>query len=521
VNILFVAAEVAPYVSVGGLSQVMYFLPQALRELGHDVRIFTAKYGAMDETAPNGKTWKFHTEVNKLAVPIDDSDPDCKSIICNVKSILNEDGQPITYFLENREYYELRANVFGYRDDHIRFALLSKGCLEWLKHNKEIGDQEQWWPDIIHIHDWHTGYFADLARKNSKYTAILEKTPIVMTVHNFSFQGNYDFRFGPREEFDDGQSQLAPLNTSKMQSQNALKRGMLYSDAINTVSQTHAVEVLTPEYAEGLDTTLHQVREKFTGILNGLDTQEFNPSTDKRIKKTFNANSFIKAREENKKELQRTFNLSLDTNRPLFAIAGRLAKQKGWDLIVEVLPHLLAQRPDVQVVALGSGDDRYRLELSVLQKNFPGQIGLHLRPDFRLPRKIYAGADCVIIPSLFEPGGIVALEALRYGAVPLVRRTGGLNDIIKDFDPNTKTGNGFSFKNIDAWALYGSIFEVLSIYKHQRLWKTLVKNCLECDFSWEHAAEEYDHWYRKVIKERKATATRKPVLYETPLNELN
>jgi starch synthase len=515
VNILFVAAEVAPYVSVGGLSQVMYFLPQALRNLGHDVRVFTAKYGAMDETAPNGKSWKFHTEANKLAVPIDSTTEDCKSIICNVKSVYGEDGQPITYFLENREYYELRANVFGYRDDHIRFALLSKGALEWLRHIMEIGDADHWWPDIIHIHDWHTGYFSDLARKNIRYSSFLEKTPIVMTVHNFSFQGNYDYRYGPKDDFDDGHSILAPLNTFKMQTQNALKRGILYADAINTVSQTHAVEVLTPEYAEGLDETLYQVREKFTGILNGLDTTAFDPATDKNIKKQFTSRSFVRAREENKKELQRIFNLPIDVQRPLFAVAGRLAKQKGWDLIVEVLPHLLSQRPDIQIVALGSGDDRYRLELSVLQKSFQGQIGLHLRPDFRLPRKLYAGADVVIIPSLFEPGGIVALEALRYGAVPLVRRTGGLSDIVKDFDTNTKSGNGFSFKNIDAWALYGSIFEVLTIYKHQKLWRTLVRNCLESDFSWNHAALEYDHWYRKVVKERKQSNLRPQALYDT------
>ena len=501
-KILFLAAEVAPYVSVGGLSQVMYFLPTALRAMGHDVRIFTPKYGTMDETAPKGN-WKLHTEVNKLAVPIDENADTGKSILCNVKSHRDSHNKVLAYFLENREYYELRANVFGYRDDHTRFALLSKGCLEWLYQMKEL-HEDAWWPDVIHAHDWHTGYFADLARRTPRYSALFAKTALAFTVHNFSFQGNYDFRYASKEDYDFGRTLIAPLTSPELQKQNALKRGLLNSDAINTVSETHAFEVLTPEYAEGLDTVLQEVRGKLTGILNGLDTQKFNPKTDKLIKKRFNAQSFMTAREENKKELQKAFGLSVNPQRPLLAFCGRLAKQKGLDLLVEVLPHLLAERPEVQIIFLGSGDERYRLELTVLKKNFPDQIGLHLRPDFRLPRKIFAGADMMLMPSLFEPGGIVALEALRYGSVPIVRRTGGLNDIISDFDPSSKLGNGFSFKRRDPWALFGTIVEALTIYKQQKLWKALVTNCLSCDFSWEHAAKEYESWYRRIVKEHKS-----------------
>jgi len=495
-KILFVAAEVAPFVSVGGLSQVMYFLPKALARLGHDVRIFTAKYGAMDDNAPkNG--WNLETEFSQLAVP---TGAEHEGIICNVKSYTDKRTKLKTYFLENREYYELRANVFGYKDDHIRFGLLSKGSLEWLMRQK---DTNGWFPDMIHSHDWHTAYVSDFARRDNRYKSIFAQTPFVLTVHNFAFQGNYDFRYGPKEDYDDGIVPLAPILTKKFQTQNALKRGLLYSDAVNTVSQTHAVEVLTPEYSEGLEDVLQAAREKVTGILNGLDIQKFNPATDTRIKKNYSSRSFLRAREENKRELQKWFGLPVDSSRPLLAFCGRLTKQKGLDLLLSVLPPLLIERPEVQVILIGSGDERYRLELTVLQKSFKKQIGLHLRPDFRLPRKIYAGADMMLLPSIFEPGGIVCLEALRYGCVPIVRRTGGLNDIITDFNPTTRKGNGFSFRHKDHWALYGAIVEALTWYHYPKLWTTVVRNALIGDFSWNHAAQDYDAWYKRIRNQKK------------------
>lgn len=496
-NILFVAAEVAPFVSVGGLSQVMRFLPKALRNLDNDVRIFTPKYGAMDDVLPK-KKWKFKTELLQLAIPVDETG-ESKSLICNVLSV--EDKNLVkSYFLENREYYELRANVYGYKDDHIRFALLSKGVLEWLS---QIKEKANWWPDIIHCHDWHTGYVMEFARRSNRYLPVFKNTSFAFTVHNFSLQGNYDFRYGANEDYDDGKSKLAPILSAKLQTQNPLKRGLIYADAVNTVSPTHAVEVLTPEYSAGIGDTLQNVRKKLTGILNGLDTEKFNPQKDKNIKKQYDVNSFIGARSKNKQDLQSVFNLPKDSRRPLLAFSGRLVEQKGIDLILDVLPHLFQERPDVQLVVLGSGNERYRLEFTVLQKKFPDQVGLHLRPNFILPRKIFAGSDMMLVPSLFEPGGIIALEAMRYGSVPIVRRTGGLNDIVTDFNPNSKKGNGFSFKNIDSWALYGAVIEALTIYNSQPMWKELVRNCMSADFSWNHAASEYISWYNTITERKK------------------
>ena len=543
-KILFLSAEVAPYVSVGGLSQVMYFLPHSLMKQGHDVRVFTAKYGAMAKGDGHDEPWDFELELPDLRVPIrhDNGKPNHEADLLmfedqRKKSALeyggvgpdadheseneaNFDGEiscdvlrlkpkrktdTYLYAVDNQEYFGLRANVFGYADDHTRFALLSKACLEWLLvqyERKQAGEKGVWWPDVINCHDWHTSYFIDLARRDERYRKVMAAMPIVLTVHNFSYQGNDEYRYTAEAGKDNGLRPLAPLTSMQLRRQNALKRGLLFADAITTVSPTHAIEVLTPEYAEGLEDVLERTRGKLRGIMNGIDTTEFNPATDELIHKRYGLRWFADARAANKRDLQRSFGLPVDVERPLLASVGRLSSQKGWDLLLETLPPLLTERPDVQIVVVGTGEDSYRDALTELKEKFPDQVGLHLQPDFKLPRRVFSGADIVLMPSMFEPGGIVALEALRYGAVPLVRRTGGLNDSIEDFNPVTGGGTGFSFTTKNSWALYGAIVEALATYRHPKLWAHLVRNCLDADFSWDHAAREYKDWYSKAIRQR-------------------
>ncbi len=516
-KILFLAAEVAPFSTVGGLSQVMYFLPRALHEMGHDVRIFSPKYGSIDKKSAE-KKWQLSMLYEGLRVPTGDpteaevtGKDKVDYLICNVKWFEGKEHDPHVYLLEDHEYYELRANVFGYGDDHVRFALLSKGCLEFFFQERRKQGKKAWWPDVIHCNDWHTGYAVDLLRRSKRYKKLFSKTAVVYTVHNFAYQGNFDFRYAPSQEKDQGKTDLAPILSPLLQKQNSLLRGIRYSDATNTVSPTHAIEVLTPEFSNGLGDVLENARGKLTGILNGLDTREFDPATDPLIKRRFTHKTFEKARLENKKDLQKTFYLSENENAPLLISVGRLSLQKGWNLLFEVLPHLFVARPDVQCIVLGSSDQSdYRERLQEMQKEFPTQLGLHLRGDFRLPRKMYAGADAILIPSHFEPGGIVALEAMRYGCIPLVRRTGGLNDIVSDFNPEKRSGNGFSFTKRDPWAFYGAIFELLTTYKQASLWHRLVHNCLVSDFSWKHAAKEYDRLYRKVVLSRKRAVSETP-----------
>lgn len=518
-KILFLAAEVAPFIKVGGLSQVMYFLPRALNKQGHDVRIFMPKYASIDNQQQSRKRkWKLKKEIENLAVPIENIQtssvvkPTQESLICNIKSFPKTATTSHTYFLENQEYYELRANSYGYKDDHIRFALLSKGCLEWLLL------KQGWLPDVIHCNDWHTGYFIELARQSKRYKELLAKIPIIFTVHNFLYQGNYDFRYGNHKERDTGTTPLASLLSPKLQMQNALLRGILYADAVNTVSPTYAIEAQTPQYGAGLEEVLQSIRGKLAGILNGLDTEEFNPGTDPIIYKKYSLSDASLNRQKNKLNLQRLFFLEENENNPLLAISGRLTQQKGWDLLLQVLPHLFAQRKDVQLIILGSGNEQYRDQIIELQKLYPKRIGLHLRSDFRLPRKLFSGADIMLIPSTFEPGGIVALEALRYGSVPLVRRTGGLNDIIIDFDPVSKVGNGFSFINNDPWDLFAALIQALTLYKQPLLWKKLIHNAMSYDFSWKYSALLYEELYKNALEaRRRATSLVPHPAYEQPL----
>lgn len=492
-RVLFVTAETGPFVSVGGLSQVSYFLPNALARAGSDIRIFTPKFGAMDQSR---KKWKLEMEVEGLRVPLSD-DPDTGDLICNVKSY-EPKGEVKTYFLENREYYELRANVFGYKDDHVRFLLMCKGCLEWLLLQKERG---AWFPELIHCNDWHSAYLIELARKSPRYRHALKEVKLVLTVHNFVYQGNYDYKYCSEADRDTGETPLDSLLGGQLQKQNALLRGILSADAISTVSPTHAKEVLTEEYGEGLHLILRKRSHKISGILNGLDVASFDPATDKLLKANFDQKNYALARAINKRELQKLFGLEVKEGTFLLAYCGRLVEQKGLALIAMALPHLLSEYRDIQIVFLGGGEESYRRKLTHLQERYPKQVGLHLVANFKLPRKMFAGADAVLIPSLFEPGGIVALESLRYGAVPIVRRTGGLNDVVGDFDPVTQEGNGYSFVARSAWSLYGAIVEAKTTFENKPLWGELVENCLEADFSWEASAQEYQKWYRQVRRE--------------------
>lgn len=538
-KILYLSAEVAPYVSVGGLSQVMYFLPRALRDRGHDVRVFTPRHGAMEKAVRSRPDLKFVTDVSGLQVPSGStagetaaaekevavarharealefggsaermaegngpvSVPSQSNVTVDIQKLDTGGHDAPAYFVVNKEYYGLRTNVFGYADDHVRFALLSRACLSWIleQQRRAAGGKEAWVPDVVHCHDWHAAYAIDLARHDPLYKNALQRIPFVLTVHNFRFQGNMDFRFVPKEERDDGSAPIAPLDSpAVLQKQNALMRGLMYADTVTTVSPTHAREILEPEYAEGLDETLAAVRGKMSGIMNGIDTKEFDPATDPIIAQRYSRRNFAAGRRADKLDLQREFGLPGEPEAMIFGFVGRLSTQKGLEMMAPALTTLLENYDDAQFVAVGGGEDRFRAGMEELRRKFPLQVGLALTPDFRLPRKLFAGADVILMPSVFEPGGIVALESLRYGAVPLVRRTGGLNDSVQDFDPETKKGNGFSFVRKSPWALYGAMVEAKVTYRQKHLWERLVANCLACDFSWGHAAEAYDDWYRRA-----------------------
>ncbi|MDO8514937.1 MAG: glycogen/starch synthase, partial [bacterium] len=479
-KVLFVSAEVAPFSTVGGLAQVSYFLPRALLNAGCDVRIFTPKYALIDE-----KKFPMKIEYEKL---------DTDGLISNVKIYeTTKKGEPTVYFLENMEYYEKRANVYGYNDDHIRFALLSKAALEFVKTGDFV-------PDVIHINDWHTGYLANYLRTDYKDDPILKKIAVLYSIHNLH-QGSFDFAHASEMDFDDGKSPLVSFFDERLIKQNALKRGVIYADLVNTVSETYAREITTEEFGRGLHNLFKELRGKISGVLNGLDYKEFNPATDKIIAKNYSSGN-LKARQENKKDLQKDFGFKQDPEIPLMTFWGRLDGQKGIDLIKDTIRFLLAEF-NIQFVIVGPAEQYYKEFFLQLEKDYPGRVGTHLMYDPILPRKLAAGADILLQPSYYEPGGIVVIEAMRYGCIPVVRAVGGLADSVSD-------EVGFSFKDFNAMSFIVAVTRALELYKNKKEWEKLVKRAMNQNFSWDVVANKYLDLYSRVATFRKEALSPNP-----------
>jgi starch synthase len=484
-KVLFVAAEVHPYATIGGLGMVIFSLSRALKELGVDVKIFMPKYGSIDE-----KEYLMKQVLQGLKVPTGEKEGEKQFLICNVKQHIPSKPDVPVYFLENMEYYEKRSNVYGYSDDPTRFTLLCRGALEFLC-------QSDWVPDVIHCSDWHTGSLPNYLKTVYKDDPVLNKIKTVFSIHNLSHQGVFDHRFVSELDFDDGKSQIALFFSEKLAKQNFMKRGIIYSDVVNTVSETYSREIMTEEYGEKLDDLLKEVRTKVFGILNGIDYQEINPTTDELIPVNFSVSDLNK-RVQNKIHLQKEFNLDPSTEIPLLGMVCRLSGQKGIDLLMPILEALISEF-GIQFVVVGNSEGGYRTFFEELQKKFPKNIGCHLMFDLALGRHVFTGSDIFLVPSRFEPCGITQMEAMRYGAIPVVRKTGGLADTVENFDPQENKGNGFVFEKFDSYALFGAIVRALETYKYKRIWRNLMKRAMKADFSWEVSAKKYLKLYQRAF----------------------
>ena len=489
-KILVVAPEISPYANVGGLSRVVAHLSRALMALGADVRLFMPKFGFIDEE-------KYETEIvhEWLEVPTGGSDSEVPFLICNVKKHIPPTGTGATvYFLENMEYYEKRANVYGYSDDPLRWALFSRGILEFLR----VSD---WVPDVIHVNDWQTGYLPNYLRTVYEKDKKLLPIATVFTIHNLSYQGMFDHRSVSEMDFDDGRSEIASFFNERLKKQNFMKRGIICSDIVSTVSETYAYEIMTPEFGEGLDKLIVELRNKIFGVLNGIDYDEYNPATDHLLVENYDANN-SEDKVRNKLALQKEFGLKQDKDIPVISVVGRLEPQKGYDLAAEILWPLL-RNFDVQFIAIGGGDLSIVEAFRALKNDFPEKVGIHLMPNFSLPHLVFAGSDIMLFPARFEPCGLVQMEAMRYGTIPVARAVGGLADTIEDFNPRSDSGVGFVFKDFDKWQLFAQIVRALEVYSHQNMWKGLVRRAMAKDFSWKTSAKSYLDLYGKAIHFRK------------------
>lgn len=484
-KILFVASEVSPFVKVGGLGEVMRALPVALDALGHDIRTMLPKYSSIDTEA-----FPMETILEGLEVP----DVEGKeNIICNVKKYKEKSEGTINYFLENQEYYEKRGSVYGYDDDPSRWALLSRGTLEFIKH-----PENDWLPDVIVANDWQGGLIPNYIKTEYSKDPVISKIATVFVIHNIHFQGMFDYRHVSELDYDDGQSPIPGITDSRIHKINFMRRGIRYADVISTVSPSYAREITTPEYGELLDSLLSERRSRLFGILNGISYEKYNPETNPYVEYTYDKNS-LDERLKNKKVLQQKFNLPESKDTFVVAIVSRLTEQKGMDLVVEVMEPLL-DHLDFQLVVLGTGESRfvtYFDELAKRRKN----VAVHLSFDDVLPHTIFAGADVVLMPSRFEPCGLAQMEAMRYGAVPIARKIGGLADSVEDHTSPHEPGRGFVFEKYDKFALHAAFVRAYELYKYPKIWREIQTRAMEENFSWEKSAKEYEKLFERALNQ--------------------
>ena len=390
----------------------------------------------------------------------------------------------IFYFIDN-EYYFKRDGIYGHYDDAERFAFFSRAILEIIPHI-------DFKPDIIHTNDWQTAlvpvYYSTMYANREGYEGIKN----IFTIHNIQYQGVYGKEilgdvFGLGEQHE----QLLDFGGTL----NLMKGAIECADVVTTVSPTYAEEILDPWFSHGLDPILRERQYKLHGILNGIDTDIYNPETDKAIAKNFSAKDPA-GKKEDKADLQSEFSLTERDDVPIIGMVSRLVSHKGLDLVKAVLDELLSTT-DVQLVVLGTGDWEYENFFREIEARYPGKVGLRIAfiPD--LARKIYAGCDMVLMPSKSEPCGLSQMLALRYGTLPIVRETGGLKDSITDSGDGE--GNGFTFKSYNAHDMLGAIRRSLGAYSDKKYWASLVERALECDNSWGRSAREYMRLYRETI----------------------
>ncbi len=478
-NILMVASEVIPFAKTGGLADVVGSLSKELEKLGHNLTVVLPYYRMTKEG-------DFEVDHFKETLRIKMLDKMVEGEILTA----GMDRNIAVYLIKNDDYYD-REGLYGtekgdYGDNAERFIFLCKATLELLK-------MAGFKPDIIHCHDWQTGLVPAYLKILLKSDPFFATIKTVLTIHNLAYQGLFDQQDMsltglPWEVF-------TPEGIEFYGKINFLKAGIVYGDIITTVSPKYAQEILTEEYGCGLEGVLQSRKEDLYGVLNGADYGEWNPEKDKFIIKNYDR-SDLSGKKNCKRSILKEFGLEVEEDAPLFGMVSRLARQKGIDLVVEAAAEISRLGG---LVILGKGDEIYEKLIIELANKYPNKVGVKIGFDEPLAHKITAGCDFFLIPSRYEPCGLNAIYSLKYGAIPIVRATGGLEDIISEFSSGIGWRNVFKFQDFSKDSLLSSIRFAIEIYKTKELWHTLLENALMCDYSWKKPAREYEKLYLKVL----------------------
>lgn len=478
-RILMSSSEMAPLAKTGGLGDVLGALPLALAKLGHEVTVVIPFYKHINAA-------KYGIEVHGDWFDVWVGN---EHIFGGLHKWIPQKG--VTVYLVAQDSFFGRDGIYGdsngsFGDNHKRFIFLSLATLVVARRMIQSNIA----PDIFHGHDWHAGLIPFYLSEGRLGFNI----PTVFTIHNLQYQG----RFAPSVLFDANISSAYyhPKYLELYGSISFMKAGLVFSDIISAVSPGYAREIQTPDFGEGLDALLRARDFDLEGIVNGIDTDLWNPATDQYIPAHFSPGNMI-GKSVCKKYIQQLFKLPVNQDIPLFAIVSRLVEQKGMSLVEEILPRLLSL--PIQLVVLGSGEGRFEYMLQKYAKRYNQQMAVYIGFSEELAHQIEAGADLFLMPSRFEPCGLNQLYSLRYGTVPIVRAVGGLDDTVKDFDPKTGIGNGFKFKNYDVYGILWAINRSLSVYDNVETWNYLREKIMFEEHSWESAATNYLELYERAI----------------------